>query len=141
MTAMDDLNGLLAPLPGYVVLSQTMKDRALATSLIPDGLGVWPGQPGYQNTYDVFWAALSLVGYMSAQPFIRQASSEGTSTAVDAPSWAGITSYFRSQSVIAQANSANPILTEIEIPGGPHVVRTDMSGRWDGYGDVDTDLT
>lgn len=140
MTAIDDLNGLLAPLPGYAVLTPAMKQNALNMALIPDAAGVWPGNPGYFTTYDVYWAAVSLVGYMMAQPFVKQAASEGTSTTVDAPNWSGILAYFRSQSVIAQATAAGPILTEIPIPGGPHVVRTDMSGRWDGYGDVDTDL-
>ncbi|QOP65207.1 hypothetical protein SEA_ZAYULIV_10 [Microbacterium phage Zayuliv] len=141
MTAMDDLNGLLAPLPGYVVLSPAMKERALATALIPDAAGVWPGEEGYVNTYDVFWAATSLIGYMQAQPFVKQAASEGTSTTVEKPDWSSILAYFRSMSVIASATQAGPILSVIDIPDAPHVVRTDMSGRWDGYGDVDTDLS
>lgn len=141
MAAIDDLNGLLSPLPGYDVLSPTMKTNALNMALIPDGAGVWPGQPGYQTTYDIFWAAMSLVGYMQAQPFVKQAASEGTSTTVDRPDWAGILNYFRSQSVIAQANGSGPVLQAIPIPDGPHVIPTDMTGRWDGYGDVDTDLS
>jgi len=140
MTAIDDLNELLAPLPGYAVLTPTMKQNALNMALIPDAAGVWPGNPDYVTTYDVYWAAISLSGYMMAQPFVKQAASEGTSTTVDAPNWSGILAYFRSQSVIAQATEATPILTELVIPGLPHVIATDMSGRWDGYGDVDTDL-
>lgn len=141
MAAIDDLNGLLSPLPGYDVLTAQMKQRALDTSLIPDADGVWPGSaPWYVATYDVYWAAMSLVGYMMAQPFVKQAGSEGTNATIDRPDWTGILSYFRSQSVIARATKAGPILTSIPIPDGPHVVRTDMSGRWDDYGDVDTDL-
>lgn len=137
MTAMDDLNGLLAPLPGYAVLTNEMKQRALNLALIPDADGVWPGQPDYVTTYDVYWAAILLAGYMMAQPFIKQASSEGTSTTVDAPNWGGLFTFFRSQSVIFAAQ--NDVLQIVPIPDGPHVVPTDMSGRGDHYGDIDTD--
>ncbi|WNN96041.1 hypothetical protein SEA_SCHIMMELS22_10 [Microbacterium phage Schimmels22] len=141
MATLDDLNGLLSPLPGYGVLTDAMKQRALETALIPDGAGVWPGQPGYQTTYDIYWAALSLIGFMQAQPVVRQTSSEGTSVAVDAPNWAGITAYYRGASVIAGASQNGPLLTLVPIPDVPHVRRTDMSGRGGGpYDDVDTDL-
>lgn len=140
MAAIDDLDGLLAPLPRFSVLSPQMKQRALDTSLIPDGAGVWPGQDGYQTTYDIYWAAMSLIGYMQAQPFVKQAGSEGTTTSVDRPDWSSILAYFRSQSIIAQANQAGPILSMLPIPDVPYIFRTDMSGRGDGYGDVDTDL-
>lgn len=140
MTALEDLDGLLASLPGFDLLTAEMKQRALDSALIPDGLGVWPAQPGYQPTYDVYWAAMSLVGYLSAQPVVRQTSSEGTSVAVDAPKWAGLLAYFRGASPIAGASSQD-ILRIVPIPGAPHVRRTDMSGYGgDGYGDVNTDL-
>lgn len=140
MTAMDDLNGLLAPLPGYDLLTSAMKQAALNASLVPDPSGVWPGQPNYVATYDVYWAAISLVGYLRAQPVIRQSSSEGTSVAVDAPDWTGLLAFFRAASLIAAAQGYN-VLTPIPIPDGPHVVRTDMSGYGgDSYDDVDTDL-
>jgi hypothetical protein len=139
MTAMDDLNSLLSPLPGYGVLTEPMKQVALNGAVIPDGAGVWPGQPGYQNTYDVYFAAISLIGFLQAQPVVRQVSSEGTSTAVDAPDWSGIIAFYRAQSIICGA-TPNPVLGILPIPEVPHVVRTDMSGRWDQDGDVDTDM-
>ncbi|QKN87710.1 hypothetical protein IXEL_9 [Microbacterium phage Ixel] len=140
MAAIDDLNGLLSPLPGYGILTDVMKQTALDGARIPDGAGVWPGQPGYQTTYDIYWAALSLIGFLQAQPVVRQTSSEGTSVAVDAPNWTGIAAYYRGASVIAGAASASPILNVIPIPGGPHVVPVDMSGRGgEPYDDVDTD--
>ncbi|WNM75055.1 hypothetical protein SEA_MORRIGAN_10 [Microbacterium phage Morrigan] len=139
MATIDDLNALLFPLPGYAILTDAMKQRALATALIPDGTGVWPGQPGYQNTYDVYWAAMSLVGYLQSQPFVKSSSSEGTAVVVEKPDWGGILSFFRSQSVIATASQAGPLLTAVPIPDVPHVRRVDMSGG-DHYGDVDTDL-
>jgi hypothetical protein len=141
MAAIDDLIKLLEPLPGYDVLSTHMLANALAQSMIPDGAGVWPGQPNYQDTYDIFWAALSLVGYLQAQPYIRQSSSEGTSVAVDAPNWTALTTYFKSQSKIAQATQSGPLLTAVPIPEINLIVRTDMSGVGDQYGDVDTDVS
>lgn len=139
MTALTDLDELLAPLPGFSLLTPSMKQKALDMSLVPDAAGVWPGQDDYVATYDVYWAAISLIGFLQAQPVVRQTSSEGTSVAVDAPSWDGILMYYREASQIAGA-TGNDVLQIVPIPGGPHVVRTDMSGRWNGYDNVDTDL-
>lgn len=140
MSTMDELNALLINLPGYGLLTTEMKQRALDTALIPDVNKVWPGQPDYIVTYDVYWAAVGLIGFLQAQPVVRQTSSEGTSVAVDAPSWGGLVSYYKSMSVIALATQAGPILTEVAIPGEPHVIHTDMSGRWSEDDNVDTDL-
>lgn len=137
---MDDLNALLISLPGYGLLTPNMKQNALNGALLPDAAGVWPGQPNYVNTYDVYYAAMSLIGFLQAQPVVRQASSEGTSTAVDAPQWGGLLAWYRSMSPICQAAGVG-VLNSVPVPQGPHVRRTDMSGRWDGYGDVDTDLS
>jgi len=135
-----DLNALLSPLPGYALLTDTMKTTALSRSLVPDVNGVWPNQPNYIPTFDIYWAAISLIGFLQAQPVIRQTSSEGTSVAVDAPNWSGLVAYYRSMSVIAGATSSGPLLVPIDIPEGPHVHPTDMSGRGDDNVDVDTDL-
>lgn len=140
MAAVDDLNALLSSLPGYALLTDPMKTSALNLAQMPDSNGVWPGEVGYIPTYDVYWAAIGLVGFLQAQPVVRQSSSEGTSVAVDAPSWSGLVSWYRSMSPIAGATTASPILNPIPIPDGPHVIRTDMTGGWNGYDDVDTDL-
>lgn len=141
MAAIDDLNGLLSSLPGYDLLTDPMKQAALDQSLIPDGAGVWPTKPGYQTTYDIYWAATKLISFLQAQPVVRQTSSEGTSIAVDAPNWTGLIAYFNSMSRIAQATQGD-LIVEVAIPGMERFVkRTDMSGRWDGYGDVDTDAS
>lgn len=140
MNALDELNNLLASLPNYSLLTPEMKQRALDGAVIPDAAGVWPGQPAYVLTYDSYYAAISLIGFLQAQPTVRQSSSEGTSVSVDAPDWSGLIAWYRSMSPICQAQ-ASPILTSIPIPQGPLVVPTDMSGRWDTYGDVDTDLS
>lgn len=136
---MDELNALLENLPGYSSITVAMKNAALSGALIPDANGVWPGQDGYVPTYDVYFAALNLLGFMQAQPFVRQSSSEGTSVAVDAPDWGALASYYRSQSRIVQSQGGT-VLQSVAIPEGPHVRRTDMSGRGPYYGDVDTDL-
>lgn len=138
MTAMDDLNALLVSLPGYGLLTPAMKQHALNGAAVPDDAGVWPGQPDYVETYDPYFAAISLIGFLQAQPVVRQSSSEGTSVAVDAPNWGGLLAWYRSMSPICQAQGST-VLGVIEIPDSPHIRRTDMSGGA-GYGDVDTDL-
>lgn len=140
MTALEDLTALVVGLPNSVLLTDTLKQKALDGALIPDSLNVWPGNVGYVPTYDEFYAAISLVGFLQAQPVIRQSSSEGTSVSVDAPNWGGLLAYYRSMSPIAQATGSG-VLGSFAIPGGSHVYRTDMSGRGGGYYDnVDTDL-
>lgn len=136
---MEELNALLSNLPNYALLTVQMKQRALDGALIPDAAGVWPGQPGYVLTYDVYYAAIGLVGFLQAQPVVRQSSSEGTSIAVDAPNWRGLINWYQSMSPIYQAQGPH-VLRAVAIPDGPHVVPTDMSGRYDDNGDVDTDL-
>jgi hypothetical protein len=139
VTVIDDLNSLLSSLPGYGLLTLRMKEDALAQSVIPDGAGVYPGQPLYQPTYDVYWAALRLIGFLQAQPVIRQTSSEGTSIAVDAPAWGNLIAYYSSMSLIAQVTQG-AVLSSIPIPGGPHVRRTNMHVWGDPSENVDTDL-
>lgn len=139
MTAIDELNSLLSNLPNYALITPEMKDRALTGAQIPDVNSVWPGEALYIPTYDPYWAALSLLGFLQAQPVVRQSSSEGTSVAVDAPNWRALGEYYKSMSTVAQA-SGNGILQKVLIPEGYHVHRTDMSGRWGHNDDVDTDL-
>lgn len=139
MTALEDLTALLANLPGADLITPAQYDSALAGALVPDSNGVWPGQELYVNSYDIYFAGLTLLAFLQAQPVVRQTSSEGTSVAVDAPSWTGLAMYYSSQSRIIQAVGSG-VLNIVNIPEGPHVRRTDMSGRGDQYGDVDTDL-
>ncbi|QBZ73060.1 hypothetical protein SEA_PHERBOT_9 [Microbacterium phage Pherbot] len=139
MAALDDLNALLQNLPGFALITDTMKQAALDGARIPDSFLLWPGEEGYENTYDVYFAALTLLGFLQAQPVIRQSSSEGTSVAVDAPNWSALINYYRSQSPICRVQG-NQVLQNVPIPDGPHVRKTDMSGRGSHYGDVDTDL-
>lgn len=139
MTAISDLDELLSPLPNFGVLTTNMKQHALNGALVPDSAGVWPGRPNYVPTYDIYYAAVSLVGFLQAQPVVRQSSSEGTSVAVDAPNWSALLAYYRSLSPIVSAQGSR-LLVAVPIPDGPHVVPTDMSGRYDDHGDVDTDL-
>ena len=136
---MDELDTLLENLPGYSSITVAMKQAALDGARIPDSSGRWPGQEGYVNTYDVYFAAFTLLGFLRAQPFVRQSSSEGTSVAVDAPDWGALASYYSSQSRIVQSQGGT-VLQSVAIPEGPHVRKTDMSGRGSYYGDVDTDL-
>ncbi|QDP44062.1 hypothetical protein SEA_MCGALLEON_10 [Microbacterium phage McGalleon] len=137
---MDELNALLQNLPGFGALTETQKLNALAGARVPDSFGIWPGEEGYEVTYDVYFAALTLLGFMQAQPVVRSTSSEGTSIAVDAPDWSALATYFRSQSVICNA-TGNGILQRVRIPDVPHVRRVPMEQEGGYHNDVDTDLS
>lgn len=140
MAAIDDLNALLANLPNASLITDPMKTTALNGALVPDEFGVWPGQAEYVPTYDVYFAALQLVGFLMAQPVVRSTSSEGTSISVDAPDWSALTSFYRSMSPICNVQG-NGLLQRVAIPEGPHVKRVPMSYGGDTeYGNVDTDL-
>ncbi|QNL30964.1 hypothetical protein SEA_GAECEO_10 [Microbacterium phage GaeCeo] len=136
---MNELDALLSGLPGFALLTPGMKQAALDGARVPDSFGIWPGHPGYEPTYDAYYAALNLLGFLMAQPVVRQSSSEGTSVAVDAPNWSALAAYYRSMSPICGLNG-NDVLQIVDIPGGPHVRKVDMSRKEFGYGDVDTDL-
>jgi len=139
VAAIDDLNALLVNLPNASLITVGMKDAALAGALIPDAASVWPGDVDYVATYDVYFAALNLLGFLMAQPVVRQSSSEGTSVAVDAPNWGALANYYRGMSVIVQATN-NGGLNRILIDEASHVVRTNMRMEAYGYDNVDTDL-
>jgi hypothetical protein len=140
MTAMSDLDELLSPLPGFELLTPAMKQRALDGSLIPDSFNVWPGQSGYESTYDVYFAALNLISFLRAQKVVRQVSSEGTSVAVDAPDWSSLVIYYRSMSSIVSA-TGNTILQVVPIPDSSHVKRVNMRSGGAAHVDVDTDVS
>ena len=139
MAAIDDLSALLASLPNYSLITTQMKNDALAGARIPDPAGVWPGNVGYVNTYDTYFAAVSLVGFLRAQPVVRSSSSEGTSVSVDRPDWEGLLAWYRSMSPICAATGSG-ILNRVPIPEGPHVKRVPMNLRSDDSDNVDTDL-
>jgi hypothetical protein len=138
----EELTALIANLPGASLITEKMKTDALAVSLVPDALGVWPGFPNYVVTVDLYYAALQLINFLRGQPVIRNSSSEGTSVSVDAPDWASIMAYYKSMSVIAKANSSD-LLKVVYIPDPPHVKKVPMGseyGRGSSYDNVDTDL-
>lgn len=136
---MDELNALLENLPGYSSITVAMKQAALDGARVPDSFGIWPGEEGYEPTYDVYFAAINLVGFLQAQPVVRQSSSEGTSVAIDAPNWQALLNYFRSQSPIVGLNG-NQVIQRVNIPDPPHVVKLNMNSKDAYYGDFDTDL-
>ena len=140
MATPEDLTTLVVNLPNASILTAQMKLDALAGARIPDQFGVWPGQPGYVETHDLYFAAIGLIGFLQAQPVIRQSSSEGTSVAVDAPNWSGLVAWYRSMSAIARV-SPSDVLNRITIPDVPHVRRISMTYGGDSNDNVDTDLS
>lgn len=133
------LNELLSTLPGYDLLTDTMKTAAMSGALIPDSEGRWPGQEDYVSTYDIYFAALKLLPFLQAQPVVTSAGSEGTSVSVKPTDWNAIIAFYRGNSLIIQATD-NDVLRVVPIPDPPHVVRVPMNDRGGYYGDIDTDL-
>lgn len=138
MATLDDLNALLSSLPGYSILTDGMKNAALAGALVPDVNGVWPGQPDYINTYDIYYAAYNLIGFLKAQPVVTGSSSEGTSVTVQAPDWSALLAYYKGQSQVL--GYARDVLTPVPIPDLPHVSRVNMRGEGSYGAGIDTSL-
>ena len=136
---MDELNALLSALPGYDLISDTAKLAALKASRIPDSEGRWPATAGYVETFDVYFAALSLVSFLQALPVVTSAGSEGTSVSATAPDWDALRLHFRSLSPIILA-TGNSVLQVVPIPNPPHVRKVSMRDRGGYYGDVDSDI-
>lgn len=134
------LNELLSTLPGYALLTDTMKTAAMSGALIPDSEGRWPGQEEYEPTYDIYFAALKLLPFLQAQPVVTSASSEGTSVSVKPTDWTAIITFYRGSSTIIQA-TGNDVLRAVPIPDPPHARKVSMQDRGGYYGDVDTDIS
>lgn len=133
------LNELLQTLPGYELLTESMKTIAMEGALIPDSAGNWPGTSGYTPTYDIYFAALKLIPFLQAQPVFTSAGSEGTSVSVKPADWTAIQRFYRENSPIIQATGPD-VLRLLPIPDPPHVRRVPMNDRGGYYGDVDTDI-
>ena len=134
---MNELNDLLKSLPNYALLTTEMKNSALAGSRIPDSEGRWPGDTGYVNTHDVYYAAILLIPFLKAQQVVTSAGSEGTTISATPPDWDSLLAFYRSLSPIINS-SGNDVLQIVPIPGGPHVVPTNMRSGGSYYGDVNT---
>lgn len=140
MATKEDLKALISVLPGSDAILDVMLEQALAMSVVPDSFGIWPGREGYETTHDIYYAALTLMGFLQAQPYTTSASSEGTSVTVKAPDWKADIESFRNLSRICGAQG-NDVLTVVPIPDGPHVIPVYMGSMGGGdNGDVDTDL-
>ena len=123
---MPTLDDVLALIPGGDVVSQAMRESALAKSLIPDSSGHLPGERGYTPTHDVFYAALTLLGVVRAQPAVTTASSESTSISATTPNWPSLEGWLCSQSVICRNQDA---LTVIPITYDDYITRAYMGGE------------
>lgn len=123
---MPTLDDVLALIPGGDVVSQAMRESALAKSLIPDSSGHLPGEQGYTPTHDAFYAALTLLGVVRAQPAVTTASSESTSISTTTPDWPSLEAWLRSQSVICRSQDT---LTTIPITYADYTTKVYMEGE------------
>lgn len=136
---MNELNELMQNLPNFGLITQNMKTAALQASRIPDSAGRWPATAGYVDTFDIYYAALSLLPFLAAQPVVTAASSEGTSVTATAPNWGALSLSYKNLSPILSATS-KAVLNVVPIPDTPHVRRVPMNDGGGYYGDVDTDI-
>lgn len=96
---------------------------ALAASLIPDAAGVWPGQPGYQPTYDLYWAAAEtcllrvMRAAMSATQTVTKVTSEGSTFEVEqsTPDWTALARKWRAMSQIGRETGFGDSLGVVEV--------------------------
>lgn len=139
MDELNELNALLENLPGYTLVTPSMKTSALTGARIPDSAGVWPGVEGYVDTYDVYFAAVSLLAFLQAQPIVTHTSSEGTSVTATPFNWGAVKAFYEGLSPI-MARIKGDVLTAVPIPDPPHVTRVPMNDKGGYYGDVNTDL-
>ena len=128
---MDELDDILAGIPGGASIPVWQKQAALDAARIPDAAGLWPGDPAYVPTYDPYYAAMLLVGFLQAQGAVTATSSEGTSVTTTGPDWASLLRYLGQSSRIARLVGFFSVVT---IPDGLDIRRVPMGG-----GDVDTD--
>lgn len=131
---MDELDQLLAGLPGVDKLSDSVKRQMLERSLVPDAEGRNPHTEGYIATYDTAYAAWLLVGVLSAFPMVTSAGSEGTSVSMTRPDWEALK---RSFAVLSPIMCRQDVLRILRLPPDPYVRPRNMLDRHD---DVNTSL-
>lgn len=133
---MQELKELLSAAPGIDKVPETVLIKALAKSLVPDEDGNFPGADDYTSTYDVYFAALYVVGWLRALPQVTAAGSEGTNITTTPFDWDSLAEHFRSMSDIASLSDG---FTIIPVHASNPLVRVNM--RDGGYfDDRDTDI-
>lgn len=132
------MDTILGIYPEYAFVSEELKQTALEHSVIPDSSGLLPSSPGYQPTYDSFFACLIILPLLRSQPVVTTSSSEGTSVTAQPTNWDALEAYLKSQSLVARISS-NSVLQSIPIPDTDYLQRNRVGG--DRYGDTDTDVS
>lgn len=135
---MEELKEILASIPGSNLVSDAMLTKALQQARIPDKDGRMPGDVAYIPTYDAYYAAASLVGFLRAQPAVTSAGSEGTNVSTTPYDWDSLLSWLYSMSPI-KAASQSDVFTVIPIPSTHRKYRKCMEG--DDYYGHDTDIS
>ena len=109
----------LSTLPGYALLTDTMKTAAMNGALIPDSEGRWPGETDYVPTYDIYFAALKLIPFLQAVSYTHLDVYKRQ--ALDSKSFS--TSLFETDTdikdLVAQWHKDNPSATSSALTSGP----------------------
>ena len=122
MAALDDLHDMVNA-DTEPTLNDLDLQAALDSALVPDSNGVWPGQPGYQPTYDLYWAAAetstlrAMRAAMSATQTVTKVTSEGSTFEVEqsAPDWAALGRRWRAMSQIGREIGLGDSLGVVEV--------------------------
>ena len=122
MAALDDLHDMVNA-DTEPTLNDLDLQAALDSALVPDSNGVWPGQPGYQPTSDLYWAAAetstlrAMRASMSATQTVTKVTSEGSTFEVEqsAPDWAALGRRWRAMSQIGREIGLGDSLGVVEV--------------------------
>ena len=118
MSTIEDLKLLVDPATPPA-LSDADLQAILDASLIPDPEGLWPGQPGYVTTYDLYWAAAEALTLRAARAAssetVTKVASEGSSFDVQAPNWVALTHHYRMRSQIGAQIGYGQTLGTVEL--------------------------
>ena len=118
MSAIEDLKKLVDPATHPSLTDEDLQ-AALDASQIPDAADVWPGQPGYITTYDLYWAAAEALTLRAARAAssetVTKVASEGSSFDVQAPNWGALAHHYRMRSQIGAQIGYGQTLGTVEL--------------------------
>lgn len=94
-------------------------DAALDLALMPDSSGALPGDTGYDETVDPYWAAAEAMTALAIRTTaagggLRKFSAEGASFEVDAPDLWGMAAALRARSTISKAQASALGILEVD---------------------------
>lgn len=92
-------------------------DQLIDGAAMPDASGVIPGEPGWVQTFDEWWAAAdaALMAASLAGDTLTSVTSEGSTFQVQGRDWQAVATAWRSRSTIGRLTGPHVI----DVPGYP----------------------